>query len=117
MRDPFLLVTPALDAVEADAQALRVLRDAGADVGKATDASFFAYFPTREAAARAARSPLPPGFFAEVSASELDGRWLVVVRGRLVPAETALHGIGRWLEALAVALGGEYDGWEVAVDA
>jgi Regulator of ribonuclease activity B len=45
-----------LGSAEADAQTLRALRDAGADLTKETEINFYLYFPTQEAAAGAADS-------------------------------------------------------------
>lgn len=100
---------------EADAATLRALRDAGADLTKETEVNFYLYFPTREAAERAAEHARTPTFTATVRKGSLGETWLCFVTSRMVPSEPAIRAAATRLQAVAATNGGEYDGWEAAV--
>ena len=102
-------------SAEADTQTLLALRDAGADLTKATEVNFYLYFPTREAAERAANSAQTPDLAAKVREGADGKSWLCRVSGQMVPSESAIRAASIRLQALAATLGGEYDGWEAAV--
>ena len=106
---------PTVGSAEADAQTLRALRDAGADLTKATEVNFYLYFPTREAAERAAASAGTPVLTASVGPGALGSNWLCYVTGTIVPSESTIRAASTRLAALAASLDGEYDGWEAAV--
>ncbi|HEX3159265.1 MAG TPA: ribonuclease E inhibitor RraB [Gemmatimonadaceae bacterium] len=42
--------------------------------------------------------------------------WLCLVSGAMVPTEEAIRAASTRLQAVAAALGSEYDGWEAAVE-
>ena len=108
-------MTAPIGSGEADAQTLLALRNAGADLTKPTEVNFYLYFPTREAAERAADSARTPSFTAKVGEGADGKSWLCRVSGEMVPSESAIRAASTRLQALAATLGGEYDGWEAAV--
>ena len=91
----------------------------------------FLYFPTEAAAARAATQLRAGGYTdvavrppdSEFSEEEetppgtrpLDREWQVVASGDTPPPGEPFGDTREHLEALAEELGGEYDGWEMAV--
>ena len=100
---------------EADRQVLAAFRDAGGDVDKPTEVNFYLYFPTRDAAERAAASAGTPQMPAYVDRGADGKSWLCFVSGQMVPSEAAIRAASVRLQAIAAAHGGEYDGWEAAV--
>ena len=104
-----------IGSAQADAQVLRALREAGADLTKETEVNFYLYFPIRDAAVRAAESDHTPGFTATVDQGADGKTWLCLISGTMVPSEAAIRTASVRLQALASSLGGEYDGWEAAV--
>ena len=104
-----------IGSAEADAQVLRALREAGADLTKETEVNFYLYFPIRDSAVRAAESDHTPGFTATVDQGADGKTWRCLISGTMVPSEAAIRTASVRLQALASSLGGEYDGWEAAV--
>jgi Regulator of ribonuclease activity B len=101
--------------VQSDAQTLRALREAGADLNKVTDVEFYLYFRTREAAERAAHSAQLTEFSATVKPGADGKNWLCLLSGRMVPSENGIRVASTQLQALADLLDGDYDGWEAKV--
>jgi hypothetical protein len=104
-----------IGSLEADRQTLRALRDAGADLTKATEVNFYLYFPSQAAADSAAAQATTPELPTQVKRAADGSAWLCLVSGEMVPTEEAIHAASTRLQAVAVAHGGEYDGWEAAV--
>jgi hypothetical protein len=104
---------PSINAQE-DAKTLRALREAGADLTKSTDVFFRVYFPTQEAADRAAQSVQIPGLTAQVKAQQ-EKRWLMMLSGQMKPTEQEIAAVSNKLQELADSLGGVYDGWQAKV--
>jgi Regulator of ribonuclease activity B len=102
-------------SAEADAQTLRALQEAGADLTKETEVNFYLYFPVRDSAARAAGADHAPGLAATVRPGADGKTWLCLISGRMVPSEADIRDASLRMQALASSLGGEYDGWEAAV--
>jgi hypothetical protein len=104
-----------IGSLEADRQTLNALRKAGADLTRPTEVNFYLYFPTRAAAANAAAQAKTPELPARVEPAADGKAWLCFVSGTMVPTELAIRAASTRLQAVATALGGEYDGWEAAV--
>ena len=100
---------------EADRQTLRALREAGADLAKATEVNYYMYFPSREAADLAATEVSTSDFSAVVREGAQGDAWLCLATARMVPSESAILACSARFLGIAQALGGEYDGWEAAV--
>lgn len=107
--------TPQIGSLEADVQTLSAMKQAGADLTKPTEVTYFLYFPTRERAEQAAGSANTGPLAANVRPAATGNTWLCEVRGVMVPSESAIHAASTRLAALATSLGGEYDGWEAEV--
>jgi hypothetical protein len=104
-----------IGSLESDRQTLVALRDAGADLTKPTEVNFYLYFPTQAAAADAASQAQTPELPARVMPAADGKAWLCFVSGTMVPSESAIRAASARLQAVASALGGDYDGWEAAV--
>ena len=100
---------------EADRQTLDALRNAGADLTRPTEVNFYLYFPTQAAATNAAAQAQTPELPARVMPGADGKAWLCFVSGTMVPTELAIRAASTRLQAVATALGGEYDGWEAAI--
>jgi Regulator of ribonuclease activity B len=98
-----------------DAQTLRALREAGADLSKATDVEFYLYFRTGDAAERAGHSAQLPGFSATIKPGRAGKNWLCLLSGRMVPSEDEIGAASARLQMLADSFEGNYDGWEAKV--
>jgi hypothetical protein len=108
--------SPIEFAGDPDLAILNQLSAAGADLSKPTHTLFYIYAPTEEAARRIAAAGADANLKADVRPSASgDGNWLCLLEGQLVPSEQAIQNYRSRFEALAVAEGGEYDGWEAAV--
>ena len=101
--------------VSEDAQTLRALREAGADLSKATHVEFYLYFRTRDAAEGAGRSAQLPGFSATIKPGPAGKNWLCLLSGRMVPSEDEIGAANARLQMLADSFEGNYDGWEAKV--
>jgi hypothetical protein len=105
----------AIGSAAADSETLAALRAAGADLTKATEVNYYLYFPTQAQAERAADSARTPLFTTEVRPGADGKSWLCLATATMVPTEAAIRAATERLHALAISLGGEYDGWEAAV--
>jgi hypothetical protein len=107
----------SVGTLEADRQTLQALANAGADLSKPTHALFYLYFDSQEVAARALASAETTTLSGTVRPAATGQGWLLLLEGTMVPTEAAIHETSHRLSALARSLGGEYDGWEAAVEA
>lgn len=97
-----------------DAQVLEQLRDAGSDLTKPHPVQFFLYFPT-EASAREAAGQIGELYQITVDRAADGPDWLVLAERSLVPTLSAFTEARERFEAVALRLGGEYDGWGAGV--
>jgi hypothetical protein len=107
--------SPSIGSADADAQTLRALRNAGADLTKATEVNYYLYFPTREAADRAAEASRSSVFASEVRRGGDGTNWLCLATANMVPSDSAIRAASERFQGVAASLGGEYDGWEAAL--
>ena len=105
----------SIGSLEGDRQVLAQLSEAGADLSKPTELNFYLYFKDRPSADSAAAHAGAGPLVATVRRAGDDSSWLCLVSGQMVPSEAAIHSHVVRLLALAVAHGGEYDGWEAKV--
>ncbi len=98
-----------------DAAALNQLARAGANLIRPHPIEFFLYFPTRDAADRAAERVKVFGLEPTVSAAANGNLWLVFATRTMVPAERELARLRKVFVAIAAAEQGEYDGWGAPV--
>ena len=100
-----------------DAGVLHQLRQSGSDLTEPTHVLFYLYTPTEAAARRIAARGADGVLTADVRpAASDDGTWLCLIEGMLVPSLTVIRQYREKFEALAADEGGEYDGWEAAVE-
>lgn len=102
-------------SLDGDRRTLEALRDAGADLTRPTEVSFYLYLPTEQAARRAAEQGATPELRGTVRVGADGTAWLCLLTGEMVPTEASIRAASTRLELLASSLGGEYDGWEAAV--
>lgn len=98
-----------------DATVVAQLRTAGSDRVRAHTIEFYLYLPSEAAAREVADALVAEGFATEVRPGALGPQFLCLATRTMVPDVAALVQIRRRLDALAIRLGGEYDGWEAAV--
>jgi hypothetical protein len=104
-----------LESPTPDAAVVRQLMAVGADLSRPTEVNAYLYFATENAAQQAAAVMLRTGF-PEVSVSpSLDAKWACIGTTKMAPGLSEVEQMSARLHALAVAYGGEYDGWEAAV--
>lgn len=102
--------TPAYDRANSDLVISQEMTST--DTCVAGTVQHYVYFPSHEAAADACKRFQAEGYLLEMRPSM--EQWLVLVH-QDAAAEEAFSAFRDSLERLAELLGGEYDGWEVAV--
>lgn len=105
----------ARDAAEPDAAILAALTRAGSDLCQPHDLEFFLYLPTETAAEGVAARLRADGFVTRVSLDADGPEWLCLATRQLRPDLGELGLLRTRLSALAIAAGGEYDGWGATV--
>jgi hypothetical protein len=109
-----------------DRQVLAALAAHGSDLTKPAHTIHFFYFKTIDAA-NAAADELKSAGYANIRAhrAPVTSLWerffgpklfSCIAETHAVPAEPAVFATTDWMNALAVKLGGEYDGWEASVE-
>lgn len=94
-----------------DAFVIAQLERAGSNLGRDHAVEFFLYFPTRDAADRAAAKVAALGMEAKVDQSAGPMPWLVFATRLMVPREQEMVRLRASLEAIAAEEKGDYDGW------
>ncbi|MCS7208175.1 MAG: ribonuclease E inhibitor RraB [Fimbriimonadales bacterium] len=97
-----------------DWMALQCVLDAGVSPDAVCPFEHFLYFEDERLAGLAALALQEAGYQAE-AAPALDGNWAVVVYAYHRPNASELERRIEFLEGVAEAFGGEYDGWGVPV--
>jgi hypothetical protein len=98
-----------------DAKVLEQLKKAGSNLSKPHPLEFFLYFPREQAARKAADQLRAKRFTATVDRAAQGDSWLCFATKTMVPELAALQRIRADFNAVAEALGGEYDGWGTPV--
>jgi hypothetical protein len=97
-------------------EVLEQLRENGSDITKPHHFEFYLYVPTRPNADKAAEKIRMSGFSsAAVSRATSGGGWLCLASKTIVPKQADLAQYARFMEQVATALGGEFDGWEAEI--
>jgi hypothetical protein len=91
-------------------EVLAMLRKHGSDVSKPHQFEFYLQIPAKPDATQAAREIRRNGFTAKVS--RLGKLWVIVAGKKLIPATTDLVEHAHFFQKMALAVGGEFDGWE-----
>jgi regulator of RNase E activity RraB len=103
-------------AADDDRAVLQQLREAGSDLSKPHQIEFYLYFPTEEAAGKAAEKLEAEGFEGEMRRAPDLTRWMCLVYQQMVPELSKIAALKRRLGKLAQEFGGEYDGWETNIE-
>ncbi|MDQ3010202.1 MAG: ribonuclease E inhibitor RraB [Acidobacteriota bacterium] len=99
-----------------DRVVLQQLREAGSDLSKPHQIEFYLYFPTEEAAGKAAGKLEAEGFEGEMRRAPDLTRWMCLVTQQMVPELSKIAALKRRLAKLAQESGGDYDGWETNIE-
>lgn len=97
-----------------DKDALRELESIS-DLSKAHLVQHYLYFPLEQTANNVAHVLSSHGYSVECRLGADGVNWLVLARIELVPTEAAIAAARSFLEEIAIANHGEYDGWEAEV--
>jgi regulator of RNase E activity RraB len=92
------------------------LREAGADLSERRRIDHHLYFPTKIQADSALEDARRLGFEAAVDFDRESEDWLVIAAHQTVVTVPELTQLRERFEALCARHGGEYDGWNIAVD-
>lgn len=104
--------------MSADADAIKELAAAGADLTSPRTVVHYLYLPDRERAASVARTFNRRGFRTEERLGADNINWLVLATHEVLVSEALITATHRAIETLiAQNGGGEYDGWEAEVRA
>ena len=95
---------------DVDQGVLNQLKQAGSDLSKP-----HLYFPTQTAATSAGGKIGESGFKIEIARAAKGPEWLCKATKGMIPELKALQKIRKDFTAIAVAYGGEYDGWGTAI--
>ena len=97
-------------------EVLEQLRESGSDLTKPHAFEFYIYVPTQDYANKAAQKIRNSGYSsAEVSRAASGSGWLCLARKTIIPEQADLSDHARFLEQVAAAVGGEFDGWEAEI--
>ncbi len=102
--------------ISAEELAVDELREQGADLSERRRVDHYLYFPTRMHADAAAAEVRRLEFEPTIELDDESGDWLVLATHRTVVSVAELARLRARFEALAAVHGGEYDGWNIAVD-
>jgi len=107
---------PALPPTDLDGEVIDQLRQLGADLALPRDTQHYLYAPTESAADSIAADIAGDGRKIEVRPSASGGTWLVKLNMDLVVSSESIRQLRTELESAAARHGGDYDGWEAALD-
>lgn len=102
---------------KADSEALKLMKTRGADFSKPQPVDFYLYLPRIEDAEAVAWSLGDEGYKTLVTPGAGGKDWLCLASTVLFPSEAGLDTVRSRMEALVQPYGGQYDGWEMALDA
>jgi hypothetical protein len=94
-----------------DQMVLEQLKKAGSDLAKPHKIEFFLYFPTQAAANNASLRIKAKGFQVEVKQAATGPAWLCFATRAMAPQLKEMQQIRKDFTAIALADGGDYDGW------
>jgi hypothetical protein len=107
---------PSGNEPDTDQRVLDQLREAGSDLSKPHQMEFLLYFPTEEAARKAANKIKAEGFSVDVKRAPQGPMWLCLAMKRMAPKRAEIAAIGRKFTAVAQEFNGDYDGWETSLE-
>lgn len=96
---------------DATGDALRRLRDDGANLCKPHDIDFHVAVPDESAAEHVSNAVRQMGFTASVSKDEEGPDWTCCCTKSMVPDHAAISDIETTLDSIAEQVGGRADGW------
>jgi len=96
---------------DATGDALRRLRDDGANLRKSHDIDFYVAIPSKSAAEYVSHAVSQLGFAASVSEDEEGSDWTCCCTKSMVPDHAAINDIETMLDSIAEQVGGKADGW------
>lgn len=113
-----VLLTGALAACggSGDGEVIDELRAAGADLSQAREVRYYLYLPTEEQASDVADRVAGGNRSIEVTPSATGSEWLVLITEVAIVEEATMEARREEFESTVADFGGEYDGWEAAVE-
>ena len=99
-----------------DAEVIDQLRAAGADLSRAREVRYYLYLPSEDQANEVADRVADRHRSVEVAPSANGSEWLVLVTEIAIVDEATMAARREEFETAVAGAGGEYDGWEAAVD-
>ena len=113
-----VLLTGALASCggSGDAEVIDQLRAAGADLSQPREVRYYLYVPTEEQAHEVVDRVADGNRGIEVTPAATGTDWLVLITEVAVVDEATLEARRQEFESAVADVGGEYDGWEAAVD-
>ncbi len=100
-----------------DQAVLDLLSKSSADLTRPRAISFYLYLPSRSSALEARGELKGLGFSVECTKAVSSTSWLCLATKDIVPRVGELTSFRITFELLARKFGGDYDGWETALDA
>ena len=91
-------------------EVLATLRESGSEIAKPHRFEFYLYVPQKLNAEKAAKKLRESAFGVEVSRS--GKQWVCLAQKQIIPAKANLADYARFLNEIADAVDGEFDGWE-----
>jgi hypothetical protein len=98
-----------------DGKTLAQLSKAGSDLKKPHDIDFFFYFPTQDAAEKAALKLAALSLSTKIDRAAKGSDWVIHGNKTMVPSEAELQKLRRMFEEIVATQNGEYDGWGAEV--
>jgi hypothetical protein len=98
-----------------DGKTLAQLAKAGSDLRKPHDIDFFFYFPTQDAAEKAAPKLVALGLSTKIDRAAKGPDWVIHGNKTMIPSEAELQKLRRMFDEIAATQNGDYDGWGTEV--
>ncbi|MBN1398620.1 MAG: ribonuclease E inhibitor RraB [Bacteroidetes bacterium] len=99
-----------------DAAVVALIKKMRPGFSKSCPVSFYFYFPAKDAAMKSTDELRNKGFEVEVALSAGSPQYLCLASKNMVPETTELVNLRESMVDLAFKYGGNYDGWEAAID-
>ena len=118
--DKIEVITEGHDPNTLDLQLIGKLREQGADLGKPREIRHYLYFPTASMAQRAGQRLRSENYEIQEKKSEATPEvttdlWVVIASKETIVDKQTVYAMRMSMEQIAKECGGNYDGWEAAV--
>jgi len=107
-------VTGTVTSEHGEIAALDALRQAGNDLSKPSEVTYYLVFPDAAAAKRAGDGAHALDFETEIIGGR-DGQWTCMASRRMIPEQSTILETTKKMRELAESFGGKFDRWEAEV--